>query len=121
MVLLDASTKWSHVCLISIRNVAFTKLLAQIIKLRAQFPDYSIKTIIFDNSGVLPSKPLITDYFMSIGIKAEHHVVHNHTQNGLAKSLIKSLQLIARSLLMKTGLHAIMHVASLVRFRLTLL
>ena len=33
MVLIDASTKWSHVCLLSIRNVAFSRLLAQMIKL----------------------------------------------------------------------------------------
>ena len=31
MVLIDASTRWSHVCLLSSRNVAFSRLLAQII------------------------------------------------------------------------------------------
>ena len=31
MVLIDASTRWSHVCLLSTRNVVFTRLLAQII------------------------------------------------------------------------------------------
>ena len=31
MVLIDASPRWSHVCLISNRNVAFSRLLAQII------------------------------------------------------------------------------------------
>ena len=35
MVLIDASTRWSHVFLISTRNVAFARLLAQIIRLRA--------------------------------------------------------------------------------------
>ena len=35
MVLIDASIRWSHVCLISSRNVAFARLLAQIIRLRA--------------------------------------------------------------------------------------
>ena len=35
MVLTDASTKWSHVFLLSIRNVAFARFLAQMIKLRA--------------------------------------------------------------------------------------
>ena len=38
MVLVNASTRWSHVCLLSTRNVAFVRLLGQIIKLRAQFP-----------------------------------------------------------------------------------
>ena len=33
MVLIDASTRWSHICLLSIRNVAFARLLAQIIRL----------------------------------------------------------------------------------------
>jgi GAG-pre-integrase domain len=31
MVLIDASTRWSHVCLLAIRNVTFAMLLAQII------------------------------------------------------------------------------------------
>ena len=35
MVLIDASTRWSHVCLLATRNIVFSKLLAQIIKLRA--------------------------------------------------------------------------------------
>lgn len=35
MVLIDASAWWSHVCLLSILNVAFARLLAQIIRLRA--------------------------------------------------------------------------------------
>ena len=42
MVLIDASTRWSHVCLLSSRNVAFDILLAQIIRLKAQFPDQPI-------------------------------------------------------------------------------
>ena len=57
---------------------------------------------------------------MSVGINIEHPVAHTHTQNGLAKSFIKRLQLIARPLLMKTKLststwaHAIMHVVVLI-------
>ena len=35
MVLIDASTGWSHVYLLSTRNVAFVRLLTQIIRLRA--------------------------------------------------------------------------------------
>ncbi|RVW81532.1 Retrovirus-related Pol polyprotein from transposon TNT 1-94 [Vitis vinifera] len=62
---------------------------------------------------------------MSVGINIEHHVAHTHTQNGLAESFIKRLQLIARPLLMKTKLptsawgHAIMHAAALIRIRPT--
>ena len=119
MVLIDASSRWSHVCLLSTRNAAFAKLLAQIIKLRAQFPDYPIKTIRLDNAGEFTSQAF-DNYCMSIGIDVEHPVAHTHTQNGLAESLIKRIQLIARPLLMKSKLpistwgHAILHAASLI-------
>ncbi|KAM1768502.1 hypothetical protein ACFX12_046463 [Malus domestica] len=122
MVLVDASTKWSYVCLLSTRNVAFVRLLTQIIKLRAQFPDYPIKSIRLDNAGEFTSQ-IFDDYCMTLGIDVEHYVPHVHTQNGLAEALIKRLQLIACTLLMKTKLsvstwgHAILHAASLVRLR----
>ena len=122
MVLIDASTRWSHVCLLSSRNVAFAKLLAQIIKLRAHFPDHPIKTVRLDNAGEFTSKAFF-DYCMSIRITVEHSVAHVHTQNGLAESFIKRLQFIARPMLMKSKLpasawgHAIIHAASLVRVR----
>jgi len=82
MVLIDASTRWSHVCLLSTRNLAFARLLAQIIKLRAHFPDYAIKKIRLDNAGEFTSQAFI-DYCMSIGISVEQPVAHVHTQNGL--------------------------------------
>ena len=103
IVLIDVSTRWLHVCLLSTRNVVFARLLVQMTKLRAQFPDYLIKTIRLDNAGDLLHK-LSNDDCMSIGINIEHHVAHVHTQNGVAESLIKRLQLIARPLLMKTKL-----------------
>jgi hypothetical protein len=119
MVLIDASTRWSHVCLLSTRNIAFVRLIAQIIRLRAQFPDYPIQTIRMDNAGEFTSQAFY-DYCLSIGINVEHPVAHTHTQNGLAESFIKRLQLIARPLLMKSKLpvsawgHAILHAGSLV-------
>ena len=82
MVLIDASTKWSHVYLLSTRNVVFARLLAQMTKLRAQFLDYPIKTIRLDNVGEFTSQTL-NDYCMSIGINIEHHVAHVHTCWGL--------------------------------------
>ena len=103
MVVIDASTRWSHVCLLATRNIAFYRLLAQIIKLRAQFPDYPIKSIRLDNDDEFTSQTFI-DYYMSVEINIEHLVAHTHTQNGLAESIIKRLQLIARPLLMKTKL-----------------
>ncbi|GJY42003.1 disease resistance CC-NBS-LRR class family protein [Tanacetum coccineum] len=122
MVLIDASSRWSHVCLLASRNVAFARLLAQIIQLRAHFPDYQIKKIRLDNAGEFTSQSF-NDFCMSIGITVEHPVAHVHTQNGLAESLIKRLQLIARPLLMKSKLpssawgHAILHAAALIRLR----
>jgi hypothetical protein len=42
MVLIDASTRWSYVDLLSTRNHVFSKLIAQIIRLKASFPDNRI-------------------------------------------------------------------------------
>jgi len=124
MVLIDASTRWSHVSLLSTRNLAFARLLAQLIRLRAHFPDYPIKTIRLDNAAEFSSQAF-DNYCMSIGISVEHPVAHVHTQNGLAESLIKRIQLIARPMLMKAKLpvsswgHAVLHAAALIRFRPT--
>ena len=106
-MVIDASTRWSHVCILFIINVVFASLLAQMTNLRAQFLDYPIKTIRHDNAGELTSQTL-NDYCMSIRINIEHHVAHVHTQNGLAESLIKRLQLIDRPQLMKTKLPALL-------------
>jgi hypothetical protein len=103
MVLIDESIKCSHVFLLSTRNVAFAKFLAQIIKLRANFPDYSIKRVRLDNAGKFTLQAF-NDYWMFVGIVVEHPVAHVHTQNGLAESLIKHLQLIARPSIMRTKL-----------------
>ena len=62
---------------------------------------------------------------MSSGIEVEHHVPHVHIQNGLVEVLIKRLQLIARTLVMRTKLlvstwgYAILHATMLVRLRPT--
>lgn len=103
MVLIDASRRWSHVYLLSTRNEAFARFIAQKIRLRAQFPDYTSKKVRLDNAGEFMSLAF-NDYCMSIGIDVEHLVAHVHTQNGLAESLIKRLQLIARLLIVRTKL-----------------
>jgi hypothetical protein len=124
MVLVDASTRWSHMCLLSTRNLAFVRLLGQIITLQAQFRDYIIKTIRFDNADEFASQAF-NDYCMSLEINIEHHVAHVHIQNGLVELLIKHLQLIARSLHMRTKLlvstwgHAVLHAATLIHIRPT--
>ena len=62
---------------------------------------------------------------MSLGIDVQYPIAHVHTQNGLAESFIKHLQLVARPLLLKTKLslsawgHAILHAANLIHFRPT--
>ena len=121
MVLIDASTRWSHICLLSTRNQVFAKLLVQ---LRAHFPDYLIKKFCFDNTGEITSH-VFHEYCISIGIKVEHPVAHVHTQNRLAKSLLKRLKLVTRPLLMRANLpmaiwrYAILHVALLIRIKST--
>ena len=72
IVLINISTMWSHISLISTLNVAFARLLAQIIKLRAQFPDYTIKTIRLDNLSGFISQT-------SVGINVENPIAHTHT------------------------------------------
>ena len=59
---------------------------------------------------------------MSMGVSVEHSVAHVHTQNGLAESFIKRIQL-ARTLIMRSKLpatdwgHAVLHAAELIRIR----
>ena len=84
MVLMDASTRWSHVSLLSTHNLAFARLLAQMIKLRTHFLDTPIKTIHLDNAGEFSSQAF-DDYCMSIGINVEHPVAYVQTQNGLVE------------------------------------
>jgi hypothetical protein len=116
MVLIDASTRWSYVDLLSTRNHAFSKLIAQIIRLKASFPDNRIQSIRMDNAGEFRSKAF-DDYCLAIGIKVEHSVPHVHTKNGLAESLIKRIKWIARPLLQNCRLqtscwgHAVLHAA----------
>jgi hypothetical protein len=69
----------------------------------AHFLNYSIKRVRLDNAGKFTSQAF-NDYCMYVGIVVEHPVTHVHKQNGLAGSLIKRLQLIARPLIMKTKL-----------------
>ena len=104
--------------------MAFVRLSAQIIRLRAHFPDNAINTIHLDNDDNFTSQ-VFNDYCMFVGITVEHPVAHVHTQNGLVESFIKRLQLIARSLLMKSKLlipswgHVILHTTTLIRIRPT--
>ena len=77
-----------------------------------------------DNAGEFTSKSFDT-YCASLRIEVEHLVAYVHTQNGLVESLIKHIQIIARTLLLRTNLndttwgHAVMHAAAVIRLRPT--
>ena len=105
-----------------ISYAAYAKLLAYMIRLRAHYPDHPIK------SGLIMLREFTSktfdDYCMSIGIDVEHPVPHVHTQNGLAEAAIKRIQMVTRTLVMRTNLppsawvHAVLHAAMLIRLRL---
>jgi len=76
--MVDVSSRWSHVCLLSTRNVTFARFFTQIIRLRVQILDYTIKKVRLDNAGEFTSQTF-NDYCMSIGIVVEHPVTHVHT------------------------------------------
>ena len=88
MALIHASTRGSHVCLLLSRNLAFARLQAQIIMLKAEFPDQTVKSIRLDNAAEFTSQTFNV-FCLSLGIKVEHHVPHVHTQNDLVESPIK--------------------------------
>ena len=121
IVLIDASIRWSHICLLSTRNQGFAKLLVQ---LRVHLPDYPIKKICCDNTGEITSH-VFHEYCISIRIEVEHPVAHVHTQKRLVESLQKHLKLVARPLLMRANIpmatwgYAILHVALLIRIKPT--
>jgi hypothetical protein len=47
MVLVDASMRWSHVCLLSSHNHAFTKFMTQVIRLKMNYLEYRIKVFVW--------------------------------------------------------------------------
>jgi transposase InsO family protein len=86
------------VCLLSTRNHAFAKIMAQVIRLKANFSGYRIQSIQLDNAAEFLSRAF-NDYCMAQGIEVQHLVPYVQTQNSLAESLIKRIKLIARPLL----------------------
>jgi hypothetical protein len=68
MVLIDASTRWSHVCLLSTHDHAFAKFMAQVIRLKVNYPEYRIKSICMDNAAEFSSRAF-NDYCMAQGIE----------------------------------------------------
>jgi transposase InsO family protein len=89
--------------LLSTCNHAFAKIMAQLIKLKAYYPEHRIKSIRMDNAAEFSSHAF-DDYCMALGIQVQHSVPYVYTQNGLAESLIKRIKLIARPMLMNCKL-----------------
>ena len=79
MVLLDASTRWSHVCLLSTCNHAFAKIITQVIRLRAHHPEHQIQSIRMDNAAEFFTKAF-NDYCMALGIQVQHSVPCPYTK-----------------------------------------
>jgi hypothetical protein len=79
MVLIDTPTQWSHVCLLSTWNHVFAKLMMQVIRLKANFPEYRIQSIRLDKAIEFLSRAF-NDYCMSQGIQVQHLVPYVHSQ-----------------------------------------
>ena len=122
MVVADATRAYMNVQLLSTQNHAFPQLLTQILKLQSLYPENPIKTIRFDSAGEFTSTTF-EQFCASAGITQESTVPHVHTQNGLAEAIIKSLQVIARPMLLQTNLPAfawglaIVHAGTLLSYR----
>ena len=77
-----------------------------------------------DNTGEFTSKAF-DDYCMALGIKVEHLAPYVYTHNGLTESLIKSIKLIARSLLQHSDIpiscwcHVVLHDTALIKIQPT--
>ena len=124
MILIDASMRWWYVCLLSSCNLEFARLLAQVIWLRAQFPNNPIKIICLVCAGEFTSQAF-NAYYMASDLNVEHPIAYVHMHNKLLESFIKCLQLVVRPLLMRTNLsnfswlHLVLHFATLIYIRST--
>jgi hypothetical protein len=122
IVLIDASIRWSHMCLLSTRNHVFAKFMTQVIRVKVNYHEYRIKSIRMDNVAEFSSRAF-NNYCMAQGIEVQYYVLYVHTQNGLEEYLIKRIKLIARPLLQGCNLPtsywglAILHAANLVQLR----
>jgi hypothetical protein len=108
--------------LLSTCNHAFAKIMTQLIKLKAHYPEHRIQSIRIDNVAEFTSRAF-NDYCMALRIWVQHSIPYIHTQNGLAESLIKRIKLITRPLLMNCKLptlcwgHAVLHATDLIQLR----
>jgi hypothetical protein len=70
--MIDASTRWVHVCLLSACNHVFAKFMMQVIRLKSNYPEYRIKNIYMDNAAEFSSWAFI-DYCMAKELK--YHIL----------------------------------------------
>jgi hypothetical protein len=111
-------------CLLSTRNHVYAKIMTQVIQFKAHYPEHQIQKIHLVNATEFSSRAF-NDYYMAQEIHIGHSVPYVHTQNGLAKSLIKRIKLIVRPLLNECDLptscwgHAVLHAVDLIQLRPT--
>jgi hypothetical protein len=67
MVLIDASIRWSHTCLLSTHNYAFAKFMTHVIRLKTNFPKHRLQSVRLDNATEFSSHDF-NDYCMAQGI-----------------------------------------------------
>jgi hypothetical protein len=91
----DSLSKWSQISLLSTRNLVFARILANVMKLREQFPNNPIQTFRVDRAGEFTSQAF-DDYCMAAGIEAQYPIPYVHFQNRIAESLIKRIQMTSR-------------------------
>jgi hypothetical protein len=73
MVLIDASTCWSHMCILSTHNHTFAKFMTQVIILKTNFPKHRIQSVRLDNATKFSSRAF-NDYCMAHGIEVQYLV-----------------------------------------------
>jgi hypothetical protein len=64
MILIDASIRWSHMCLLLTQNHNFSKFMMQVIRLKIIFLIYRIQSIQLDNDVEFLSRAF-NDYCMT--------------------------------------------------------
>jgi hypothetical protein len=78
MILIDTSTRWSHVCLLSTQNHDVAKFMTQVIILKANYLEYRLQSVRLDNAAEFSSRAF-NDYCMAQEIKVQHLVPNVHT------------------------------------------
>jgi hypothetical protein len=71
LAIICASSKWSQVALLSTRNLVFSRILAHILKLKAQFPDNRLMKLQVDNASEFTSHTF-DDFCITAGIDVQY-------------------------------------------------